>query len=431
MPGVIVVGVQWGDEGKGKMIDILAERADLIVRAQGGNNAGHTIMVGKEEYRFHLVPSGILYPHTRCFIGGGTVIDPKALLEEIRGLEAKGIKVRGRLTISPYAHVIFPYHRMIDKLSEEQKGAMAIGTTGRGIGPCYCDRTGRIGIRMCEIIERELLAKRLKYVLALKNQELTKLYNQQPLDFEPIFSEYRQYGEDLKDFVSDAEIVVSRALLEKKTVLFEGAHGTFLDINFGTYPCVTSSNAIASGVSAGAGVGPSRIGHVLGVVKAYTTRVGNGPLPTSLTAQEQEIFLDNVAAREIGTTTGRKRRMGWFDAALVRFAVHLNGVDSLAVTKLDILDCLEQIKICTGYRLRGKILETPPPVVEDLASVEPIYEVMPGWRSSTKEIKKCADLPKNAQLYLDRLADLVGAPVSIVSIGPERDKTLFLQQFLV
>ena len=251
------------------------------------------------------------------------------------------------------------------------------------------------------------------------------------MDFESIFSEYRQYGESLKDFVSDAEIAVSRALLEKKTVLFEGAHGTFLDINFGTYTFVTSSNTIASGVSAGAGVGPSRIGHVLGVVKAYTTRVGNGPLPTSLTAQEQEIFLDNVAAREIGTTTGRKRRMGWFDAALVRFAVHLNGVDSLAVTKLDILDRLEQIKICTGYRLRGKILETPPPAVEDLATVEPLYEVVPGWLSSTKEIKRYEDLPKNAQLYLDRIAALVGAPVSIVSIGPERDKTLFLQQFLV
>jgi len=429
MPSIIVVGVQWGDEGKGKMVDILAERSDLIVRSQGGNNAGHTIMVGKEEYRFHLVPSGILYPHTQCYIGGGTVIDPKVLLEEIKGLEAKGVKVRGRLSISAYAHIIFPYHLMFDKLSEELKGSMAIGTTRRGIGPCYSDRTNRIGIRMCEIIDHELLAKRLKNVLALKNQELTKLYQQMPLDFEPIFAEYRQYGNELKDYVSDVEITVSRALQEKKTVLFEGAHGTFLDINFGTYPFVTSSNTIASGVSAGAGVGPGRIGHVLGVVKAFTTRVGSGPLPTSLSVQEQEIFLDNVTAREIGSTTGRKRRMGWFDASLVRFAVHLNGIDSLAVTKLDVLDHLEKIKICTSYRLRGKILETPPPVVEDLEAVEPIYEVMPGWRSSTKEVKSYEDLPKNAQRYLDRIAALVGAPVSIVSIGPERDRTLFLQQF--
>jgi adenylosuccinate synthase len=430
MHSVIVVGIQWGDEGKGKVVDLLAERADLIVRPHGGNNAGHTIVVGAEEYRFHLVPSGILYPHTRCFIGGGTVIDPKVLLEEIHSLESKGVKIAGRLFLSHYAHVVFPFHRLLDKLLEERKGKEAIGTTGRGIGPCYTDRAARLGIRICELIDPPVLEKHLKFVLDLKNQELVALFQHPPLEFEPIFSEYCRYGEEIKKYVTEVEVELSKALKGKKKVLFEGAHGTFLDINFGTYPFVTSSSTIASGVSTGAGVGPSQIDHVIGVVKAYTTRVGQGPLPTALSAEEQTLFLDNVTAREIGTTTGRKRRMGWFDAPLVRFAVHLNGVDSLALTKLDVLDHLEQIKICTGYTLRGKMVDAPPPVAQDFSQVEPIYEVLPGWRASTKEAKRLEELPQNARRYLDRIAALVGAPIHIVSVGPERNKTLFLQNFL-
>jgi adenylosuccinate synthase len=428
MHSIVIVGIQWGDEGKGKVIDLLSEKADYIVRSQGGNNAGHTIVVEGQEYRFHLVPSGILYPHVHCFIGGGTVIDPKVLLEEIKGLEERGVKVRGRLHLSPYAHLVFPYHRQLDKLYEEQKGAHAIGTTGRGIGPCYADRTSRIGIRVCELIDRAILEKRLHFILPLKNRELQAIFQKSPLELDEIFHEYASYGEQLAPFVTDVEGMVAVGLNHKKKVLFEGAHGTLLDINFGTYPFVTSSNTISSGVAAGAGVGSSRIDHTVGVVKAYTTRVGAGPLPTALSQEEQQGFMDHIAAREIGTTTGRKRRMGWFDAVLVRYAVRLNGADSLAITKLDVLDQLETIKICTGYRLKGKLWEVPPPVVEDLEQVEPIYEILPGWKASTKNVTKMEELPENARRYLSRIVDLIEVPISILSLGPERHQTIFLQQ---
>ena len=430
MPSVIVVGAQWGDEGKGKMIDLLAERADYIVRSQGGNNAGHTIVVGGQEYRFHLVPSGILYSHTQCFIAGGTVIDPKVLLQEMSGLGSKHTLLKGRLHISPYAHVIFPYHRAIDKLNEERRGGNAIGTTGRGIGPCYADKANRIGIRMCEIIEPKVLEKRLKEVLAMKNQELEALYEHAPFDFQEIYSEYLEYGKQLASYISDVESKVASGCRMDKKVLFEGAHGTLLDITFGTYPFVTSSSTIASGVSGGAGIGPSRIGHVVGVVKAYTTRVGAGPLPTALTPQEQSLFLDHAAAREIGTTTGRKRRMGWFDACLVRHAANLSGLDSLALTKLDVLDSLKEIKICVGYRLHGRTLDAPPPLIEDLEKVEPIYETMPGWNCPTTDVSEYDQLPQEAVNYINRICELVSTPLSILSLGPEREKTLFIQNLL-
>ena len=430
MPSVIVVGAQWGDEGKGKMIDLLAERADYIVRAQGGNNAGHTIVVKGEEHRFHLVPSGILYPHTQCFITGGTVIDPKVLLTEIKGLEEKGVHLRGRLHLSHYAHVIFPYHCQLDKLYEEQKGALAIGTTGRGIGPCYADKASRIGIRICELIDLELLDKRLRLALSLKNQELEAIFHKPPLDFDSLFREYAAYGKQLAPFVGDVEQVVGKACRQNKNVLFEGAHGALLDTTFGTYPYVTSSSTISSGVSGGAGIGPSRITHTLGVVKAYTTRVGAGPLPSALSAEEENLFLDHVAAREIGTTTGRKRRMGWFDACLVRYAACLNGMDSLALTKLDVLDTLKEIKICTGYRLHGRLLEIPPPTIEDLEKVEPVYETWPGWNCSTKEITSYEDLPKEADVYIRRLCELVNTPISMLSLGPDRERTLFIMDLL-
>jgi len=429
MKSIIVVGVQWGDEGKGKVIDLLSEHAEVIVRSQGGNNAGHTIVVGKDEYKFHLVPSGILYPHAKCFIGGGTVIDPKVLLEEIQGLSARGVALKDRLYLSPYAHVIFPYHRVLDRLYEEQKGANAIGTTGRGIGPCYGDKIARVGIRICELLQKSVLEKRLKAILPLKNLEVQKIFNQPPFDLEAILAEYVDYGSQLSSFVHDVESYVADSIEQGKKVLFEGAHGTLLDINYGTYPFVTSSSTLSSGVANGAGVGASRIDHTVGVVKAYTTRVGAGPLPTALDQEDQKLFMDNVAAREIGTTTGRNRRMGWFDAALVRFAVRLNGADSLAITKLDILDALETIKICTGYRLDGKVLKTPPPIVEDLERVEPIYETLPGWKTSTKDVSDFSQLPVNARRYIERIQELVGAPIHIVSMGPERHRTIFLQNF--
>ncbi len=429
MRSVIVVGVQWGDEGKGKVIDLLSEYAEVIVRSQGGNNAGHTIVVGQDEYKFHLVPSGILYPHAQCCIGGGTVIDPKVLLEEIHSLLTRGVALEKRLFLSPYAHVIFPYHRALDRLYEEQKGVNAIGTTGRGIGPCYADKIARIGIRICELLQRPILEKRLKAILPLKNLEVHKIFNQAPFDLEAILNEYVAYGAQLSPFVSDVESFVANSLEQDKKVLFEGAHGTLLDINYGTYPFVTSSSTLSSGVANGAGVGASRIDHTVGVVKAYTTRVGAGPLPTALDQADQKLFMDNVAAREIGTTTGRNRRMGWFDAALVRFAVRLNGVDSLAITKLDILDSLDTIKICTGYRLDGKVLQTPPPILEDLERVEPIYEILPGWKTSTKDVSAYELLPVNARRYIERIQELVEAPIHIVSMGPERHRTIFLQKF--
>ncbi|MBX3718488.1 MAG: adenylosuccinate synthase [Parachlamydiales bacterium] len=429
MKSIIVVGVQWGDEGKGKVIDLLSEHAEVIVRSQGGNNAGHTIVVGKDEYKFHLVPSGILYPHAKCFIGGGTVIDPKVLLEEIQGLSARGVALKDRLFLSPYAHVIFPYHRVLDRLYEEQKGANAIGTTGRGIGPCYADKIARVGIRICELLQKSVLEKRLKAILPLKNLEVQKIFNHPPFDLEAILAEYVDYGSQLSSFVHDVESYVADSIEQGKKVLFEGAHGTLLDINYGTYPFVTSSSTLSSGVANGAGVGASRVDHTVGVVKAYTTRVGAGPLPTALDQEDQKLFMDNIAAREIGTTTGRNRRMGWFDAALVRFAVRLNGADSLAITKLDILDALETIKICTGYRLDGKVLNTPPPIVEDLERVEPIYETLPGWKTSTKDVSDFSHLPVNARRYIERIQELVGAPIHIVSMGPERHRTIFLQNF--
>ena len=428
MPSIIVVGAQWGDEGKGKVVDLLAERAAHIVRSQGGNNAGHTIVVKGEEFRFHLIPSGVLYPHAHSSIMGGTVIDPKVLLEEIRGLKEKGILLEGRLHLSPYAHVIFPYHRSLDSLSEKRKGAHAIGTTGRGIGPCYTDKASRIGIRICELIDPVLFEKRLKFVLPLKNEELQAIYLQPPLDFDAVFEEYSAYGKLLAPFVGEPELAVSKACKKDENVLFEGAHGTLLDTTFGTYPYVTSSSTISSGVSCGAGIGASKISHTIGVVKAYTTRVGAGPLPSALSDKEKGLFLDNATAREIGTTTGRNRRMGWFDACLVRYAACLNGMDSLALTKLDVLDSLDEIKICTHYRLHGQRIDYPPPAIEDLESVEPIYETMPGWKRSTKDISSYAELPKEAKAYVERLCELVETPLSLLSIGPEREKTLFVKE---
>lgn len=424
MPAVIVVGTQWGDEGKGKMIDILSQGAKHIIRSQGGNNAGHTISVRGEEYRFHLIPSGILYPHAHCYIGGGVAIDPEALLQEIHGLEEKGIKVQGRLFISSFAHLILPYHRLLDKLQEKKRGAAAIGTTGRGIGPSYTDRVARCGIRMSELTEPELLKKVLKLALTTKNDELNKLYQESELNFDALYQEMSTYGKKLSPYVADVEEEIATALEKGESLLFEGAHGTFLDITFGTYPFVTSSSCLAAGICAGAGVGPTRIDHTLGVVKAYTTRVGGGPLPTALTAEEETRFLNHQEAREVGTTTGRKRRLGWFDAVLVKRAIELNGVDSLAVTKLDVLDKLAEIKICTGYRLGGKIFKRPPASSELLQQIEPVYETHPGWKSSTRDIGALEDLPKNARLYLDRMEELCGTPISFISTGPERHQTI-------
>lgn len=425
MPQVILIGAQWGDEGKGKIIDILTAQAKHVVRAQGGNNAGHTVIIGQSEYKLHLIPSGILHPHTHCYIGAGTVIDPGVLIQEIEGLESRGIHVKGRLWISPSAHVIFPYHRALDLLLEQKKGERSIGTTGRGIGPCYADKASRLGIRIGEMIRPDIFGKVLKSVIQLKNEELVKLFNAEKMNYDEILKQYSHYAEILKPFIAPVEELINHAIENHDNVLFEGAQGTFLDLSLGTYPFVTSSHTIAGGICAGAGVGPTRIDHTIGVVKAYTTRVGNGPLPTEI--EENENFLDHQLAREYGTTTGRKRRIGWFDAVQVRTAVRLNGIDSIALTKLDILDSLEQIKICVGYQIHGIRLDHIPCLSEDLEKIVPIYETVPGWKTSTHHIDNFNDLPENAKKYLTRIVNLCGAPISMVSLGPQREKTIILK----
>lgn len=422
MPSVIVVGAQWGDEGKGKIIDLLTREAQHIIRSQGGNNAGHTILVGNEEYKLHLIPSGILQPHTQCYLGAGVVIDPEVLTQEIAMLESRGVVVKDRLWISPMAHIIFPYHKVIDKLQEERKGACSIGTTGRGIGPCYADKANRIGIRMAELTRPEILDRVLRNVLKLKNEELIKLYGVDPIEEEFLVQEMKDYGKQLSSYMAPVEEILEDAFHADENILFEGAQGTFLDLTSGTYPFVTSSNTTAAGVCVGAGVGPSRIDHTVGVVKAYTTRVGNGPLPTEVS--DEENFLDHHQAREFGTTTNRKRRIGWFDGELIRAAIRLNGFDSIAITKLDILDQVETIKICVGYELDGERCEAFPSLATDLKRVVPIYETLPGWKKDTSGIKEESELPKEALDYLGFIEAILGVPISMTSVGPERDQTL-------
>lgn len=425
MPAIIVVGLQWGDEGKGKMIDILSQQAEFIVRSQGGHNAGHTLLTQGQEFKFHLIPSGILHAHTRCVIAGGTVIQPKALLEEINELQKRGVSVKDRLFISPSAHVIFPYHVLLDALLESLRGKEAIGTTQRGIGPCYTDASSRQGIRIAELIRPSALRRKLQTTLPHVNATLAS-FNKAPFSLEEIVAEYSGYGTKLSSFVAPAEEMIYDAIKQSRPVLFEGAHGTYLDITFGSYPFVTSSHTLAAGVACGAGVGPTRIDHTLGVLKAYTTRVGRGPLPTTLTSKEHALFLPPERAREVGTTTGRERRLGWFDAVLARHALGLSGVDSIALMKLDILDSLDSVKICTAYRLNKEKISLPPQTEEAWEEIEPVYEELPGWKKATSSIKKLKDLPKEARAYLDRIEELLKIPFSFVSLGPDREQTLVL-----
>lgn len=424
MPGIIVVGLQWGDEGKGKMIDLLSASASHVVRSQGGNNAGHTLVVAGVEYKLHLIPSGILYPHTHCYITAGMAIDPEVLIKEIAGLEEQKVELENRLSISFLAHIILPTHRLLDVLSEKAKGENFIGTTGRGIGPCYKDRADRCGFRMQDLIDEEKCIQKLSSHIDAKNEELRALYKHAPLNKEEIIESHLKMGAKLKKYVKDAEKLLARALKNKEKVLFEGAHGSLLDVTFGTYPFVTSSGTIAAGVAYGAGIGPSQIDQVLGVAKAYTTRVGNGPLPTALSTEEKALFLDNVTAREIGSTTGRLRRMGWLDLVLLRRSIELNGVDILAVTKLDVLDHLKEIKVCHAYILRGKETANFPASLEDLEQIEPVYKIFPGWQTSTKEAKKLEDLPHVARKYLEYMETFCDTPLGYISVGPEREKTI-------
>jgi len=424
MSTVVVIGAQWGDEGKGKVTDFLARDADIVVRYQGGNNAGHTVVADGQEYKLHLIPSGILYPEKLCLIGNGVVLDPEVFLGEIDNLAARGIS-SANLKISPRAHVIMPYHRRLDAVDEERRGVNKIGTTGRGIGPAYTDKASRVGIRMADLVDPESLAERLKISLEQKNEILEKIYGAEGFLFDEVYSTYSRYGRRLAGYVADVSVLVSEAVERGRNVLFEGAQGTLLDIDHGTYPYVTSSHPVAAAACLGAGVGPTKINKVMGVAKAYITRVGEGPFPTELNDGTGEYLRQK--GHEFGTTTGRPRRCGWFDSVIARYAARINGLDYLAITKLDVLTGLSSIMVCTGYRYSGEIITEFPATLKDLALCQPIYEEMPGWSEDITGARKFSDLPVNTRNYLERISQLSGVPVALIGVGPGRDQTMVLE----
>lgn len=423
MSTVVIMGSQWGDEGKGKIVDYLAEQADGVVRYQGGSNAGHTVVVNDVSYKLQLLPSGILYPGKLCIVGNGVVIDPGHIIKEIKGMQEKGIDTSA-LRISDRAHVVFPWHVAQDELEEEAKGDDKIGTTKRGIGPCYMDKNARIGIRICDLMDAEDFPKTLKRVLEMKNRYLKESYGHPGFQYETVLKDYQGYADFLRSFVTDTSEELNDAIDAGKRIVFEGAQATLLDLDHGTYPYVTSSHPIAGGACIGAGVGPKKINKVVGVVKAYTTRVGAGPFPTEL-LDETGDYIRNEG-HEFGTVTGRPRRCGWLDAMVVRYAGRVSGMDYLAITRLDILDKLPTIQMCVGYQSQGKIIKGMPASLKGLAAVEPIYEEFEGWQTSTCHIRKYEDLPEQAKTYLDRLAEVAGVPVGVVSVGPGREQTMVL-----
>ena len=417
----IVVGLQWGDEGKGKLIDILAEKSDCIVRYQGGNNAGHTVVVAGKSHIFHLIPSGILHKGKVCFIGNGVVIDPAALLKEIEELDKEKIDYKGRLKISSQAHLIFPYHRILDGLRETRRH-LRIGTTGRGIGPCYADKVARCGIRVCDLYNKKLFARKLKDNLLEKNDIFKRVFSHKGFAFKDIYEQYLGYARRLKTMVSNVPIELGQAQEQGKSILFEGAQGSFLDIDFGTYPFVTSSSATAGGACIGSGVSPTKINKVIGVVKAYTTRVGEGPFVTEFKKPLNDLIREK--GREFGSTTGRPRRCGWFDAVMAGFSCLINGASELAVMKLDVLDELETVKICVAYKYKGKTFKEFPYDLEVLEKARPVYEESPGWQRDISGARHYAELPKNARVYLERLQEILKVRISYVSVGSKREETI-------
>ena len=424
LANVVVIGAQWGDEGKGKITDLLSRSADVVVRYQGGVNAGHTIVVDEQVLKLHLIPSGILYPDTICLIGSGTVVDPKVMLGELDMLIANGIDISG-LKLSSTAHVTMPYHRLLDEAMEKQRGDRKIGTTGRGIGPTYADKSQRSGIRVIDLLDEERLRDRLDGPLKEKNQLLETIYGVAPLNAEDVISEYLAYGRRLAPHVVDCTREIHQAARDRKNILFEGAQGTLLDLDHGTYPYVTSSNPVSGGACIGAGVGPTLIDRVIGVAKAYTTRVGEGPFPTELEGSLNDHLCDRGG--EFGTTTGRRRRCGWFDGVIGRYAVGVNGLDCLAITKLDVLDELDELQVCVAYDLDGERIEHFPSCAEEFSRCKPIFETLPGWQCSTAECRTLEDLPDKAMAYLRFLADLMEVPIAIVSLGAGRDQTIVVE----
>ena len=423
MSTVVVTGTQWGDEGKGKIVDYLAQQADTVVRFQGGSNAGHTVVVDGEAYKLRLMPSGILFKGSHCIVGNGVAFDPMVMLEEMDGLAERGIDLSG-IRISNRAHVVLPYHRLMDGIGDEARGDNKIGTTKRGIGPCYMDRDNRIGIRVCDLMDEEEFAKRLKENLEIKNKELKLLYDHEPLSYDEILKEYLGYAERLRPYVCDTIALLNDEIKEGRKILFEGAQATMLDIDYGTYPYVTASHPISGGVGVGAGVAPNKIDKVVGIVKAYCTRVGEGPFPTEqLNAIGEKI---REEGHEYGVVTGRPRRTGWLDACVVRYAGLISGIDYMAVTRLDILDNFEEIKMCVAYKYKGEILNEIPASLKVLAEVVPVYETFEGWNTDISKIRKYEDLPENAKKYLERMAEVTGIKLGIVSVGPNRDETIVL-----
>jgi adenylosuccinate synthase len=427
MPAIVLLGAQWGDEGKGKATDILGDRVDYVVRYQGGNNAGHTVVIGDQKYALHLLPSGILSPNVIPVIGNGVVIDPAVLLEEIKGLNERGIDT-SKLIISSNAHLITPYHRTIDKVSERFLGKAKIGTTGRGIGPAYADKISRIGIRVQDLFDESILQKKLEGALKDKNQVLTKVFNRKDMQVSEILEEYLGYAEVLRPYIADTALLLNQALEQGKTVLLEGSQGTLLDVDHGTYPFVTSSNPTAGGACTGSGIGPTKIERVIGIVKAYTTRVGSGPFPTELENEDGEKL--RTIGHEYGTTTGRNRRCGWYDAPIARFAVRINGLTDFFLTKLDVLTGWEKIPVCVAYEIDGKRVEEIPSSQTDFHHALPIYEYLPGWTEDISKARKLSDLPKNAQDYIAFLEEISGAPMSAIGVGPGRDETIVTRDLL-
>ena len=424
LANVVVIGAQWGDEGKGKITDLLSRSADMVVRYQGGVNAGHTIVVDDRVLKLHLIPSGILYPETICLIGPGTVIDPKVMLGELDMLLANEIDISG-LQLASTAHVTMPYHRLLDQAIEKQRGDRRIGTTGRGIGPTYADKSQRSGIRVIDLLDEQRLRERLEGPLKEKNQLLETIYGVSPLNAEAVLQEYLGYGKRLEPHVVECTRVIHEAARARKNILFEGAQGTLLDLDHGTYPYVTSSNPVSGGACIGAGVGPTLIDRVIGVAKAYTTRVGEGPFPTELSGSLNDQLTERGG--EFGTTTGRRRRCGWFDGVIGRYAVQVNGLDCLAITKLDVLDELDEIQVCVAYELDGERIEHFPSSSDDFARCTPIFETLSGWKCSTEDCRQLKDLPAAAMAYLRFLADLMEVPIAIVSLGANRDQTIVVE----
>ncbi|MEO6715604.1 MAG: adenylosuccinate synthase [Mycobacteriales bacterium] len=427
MPAVVLVGAQWGDEGKGKATDLLGDRVDYVVRYQGGNNAGHTVVVAGEKFALHLIPSGVLTPEVVPVIGNGVVVDPGVLLEEMAYLEGRGVSC-AKLLISASAHLIMPHHRALDKVSERFLGKAQIGTTGRGIGPAYGDKVARQGIRVQDLFDPGILAAKLELALREKNQILTKVYNRKGMSVDEVVAEYVEYGERLRPHVADTSLVLHRALQAGKLVLLEGSQGTLLDVDHGTYPFVTSSNPTAGGACAGSGIGPTQITRVVGILKAYTTRVGSGPFPTELKDDMGERL--RTVGGEIGVTTGRPRRCGWFDAVIARYATRVNGLTDFFLTKLDVLSGLETIPVCVGYRVGDTRVDEMPVSQTDFHHAVPVYEELPGWSEDISEATSFEDLPKNAQSYVRALEDMGGTPISAIGVGPGREQTLQLREMV-